>query len=72
METKPPVPGCFVIKKLPSDYTGTVEEYIATRTKETLGMLDNMQALCIQLKDIVIATTSLRNKRCMELYHFLQ
>ncbi|NEJ83379.1 hypothetical protein GR268_43710 [Rhizobium leguminosarum] len=60
------------LKKLPSDYIGTVEEYIAARTKETLGMLDNMQTLCIQLKDIVIATTSLRNKSSMELYHFLQ
>jgi hypothetical protein len=58
------------LKKLPKDYARTVEEYITDRTKETLDILDKVETVCAQLKEIVIATTPLRNKSCEEVYPF--
>jgi hypothetical protein len=58
------------LKKLPTDYSGTVEEFIAARTQETLEMLDGVQNISAQLKELVVATPPLRNKNCEQEYPF--
>jgi hypothetical protein len=58
------------LKKLPENYSGKVEEYIALRTKESLDILDGVQAICAQLKDRVVRTLPRRNKSFKKKYPF--